>query len=139
MAGTTGKPGFFRGVMGRIGDAIALGNNYNRQTGAWTATPGQWIGGIGSRALNVVAPGLGTVANTIGNGLYGSGPLRGVLDANGNGLGGSESPQIGGVQRETIGLQPGRVQPNLGFGSAGVSFGGMPASSPGWSSPNQLG
>lgn len=33
------------------------------------------LGGIGSRALNVIFPGLGTAANVAGNAYYGVGPL----------------------------------------------------------------
>jgi len=90
------------------------GNNYDRQTGRISATPGQVIGGVGSRILNFVLPGAGTALNVVGNGLHGSGPLRGVLDRNGNGFGG---PQISPVQREPIAVDRGGFQgpSNLGF------------------------
>lgn len=69
-----GRPGFLRGLAGRIGDKFVWGDNYNRQTGQWHSTPGQVLGGIGSRALNMFVPGAGTLVNAVGNGYYGQGP-----------------------------------------------------------------
>lgn len=43
-------------------------------------TTGQLLGGIGSRALNVVFPGLGTLANVAGNAYHGGGPLAGLFN-----------------------------------------------------------
>lgn len=74
------RPSGFRNFLGRVGDRFVWGNNYNPSTGQWSATPGQVIGGIGSRALNFVLPGAGTVANTIGNAYHGSGPLGGLFN-----------------------------------------------------------
>lgn len=74
------RPSFLRGLAGRIGDRLVWGNNYNRQTGQFTATPSQIIGGLGSRALNFILPGAGTAANVAGNAYYGAGPLGGVVD-----------------------------------------------------------
>lgn len=69
------RPSFLRGLAGRVGDRLVWGKNYNPQTGRFTATPTQVIGGIGSRALNFLIPGAGTAANIAGNAYYGSGPL----------------------------------------------------------------
>ena len=69
-----------RNVAGRIGDRLVWGQNFDPQTGRFTATPAQVIGGIGSRALNFVLPGAGTAANIAGNAYYGSGPLGGLFN-----------------------------------------------------------
>lgn len=53
------KPSWLRGALGRIGDKIVLGDNYNRDTGQWKATPGQYIGGIGATLGGMAVPGLG--------------------------------------------------------------------------------
>lgn len=45
--------------FGRVGDMIASGNNYNRETGQFSATPGQWAAGIGSKLAGLF---LGPVA-----------------------------------------------------------------------------
>lgn len=47
------------GLWGRVGDYIASGNNYNRDTGQFSATPMQWVTGIGSKLLGVVNPAAG--------------------------------------------------------------------------------
>ncbi len=75
MAGNGNKPSMGRNILGRIGDRLAWGNNYNSQTGQFSATPGQWAGGVLSTIGNVLYPGSGRVATTIYNGTQGQGPL----------------------------------------------------------------
>jgi len=59
------------GDMGlRIADRFVAGNNYDRSSGQWRATPGQYIAGIGSKALGLVNPALGQVANFAANRYY---------------------------------------------------------------------
>jgi hypothetical protein len=53
---------WLRGLGLRLADHFVSGDNYNHDTGAWTATPGQYVSGIGSGLLNLLAPGLGTLA-----------------------------------------------------------------------------
>lgn len=77
MAGTGRKPNIVQNFLGRIGDRVVPGNNWNPQTGTWTATPTQYIGGIGGIVGNAVAPGLGTLIRngthgaTTGEGMFG--------------------------------------------------------------------
>lgn len=77
MAGTGKKPNIVQNFLGRIGDRVIPGNNWNPQTGTWTATPTQYLGGIGGVVGNAVAPGLGTLIRngthgaTTGEGMFG--------------------------------------------------------------------
>lgn len=82
MAGNGNKPSLGRNILGRIGDRLAWGNNYNSQTGQFSATPGQWAGGILSTVGNVLYPGSGRVATTIYNGTQGQGPLGRIFNGN---------------------------------------------------------
>lgn len=68
--------GRVRNFLRGVGDRIAWGP----KTPEHSFTTGQLLGGIGSRALNVVFPGLGTAANVAGNAYYGAGPLGGLVD-----------------------------------------------------------
>lgn len=71
------RPSGIRNFFGRIGDRLVPGNNYNPQTGQWTATPGQYAGAVGGVVGNLVMPGSGTLIRsavngaTTGNGLFG--------------------------------------------------------------------
>lgn len=76
MAGQ-GKPaGRVANFFGRIGDRIVPGNNWNPQTGTWTATPTQYLGGVGGIVGNAVVPGMGTL---IRNGVHGATTGQGVF------------------------------------------------------------
>jgi hypothetical protein len=46
----------FRGL-----DRLVPGNNYNRSTGQWSATPVQYIGAVGGLVGNAILPGAGGV------------------------------------------------------------------------------
>ena len=46
----------FRGL-----DRLVPGNNYNRATGQWAATPTQYIGAVGSVVGNALLPGSGSI------------------------------------------------------------------------------
>jgi hypothetical protein len=72
-----------------VGDRLAWGP----KGGDKSFTPFQLLGGIGSRALNFVLPGVGTAANIAGNAYYGAGPL---------GFIGRNMGQPGGVQPQPI-------------------------------------
>lgn len=54
----------FLGGLKNIGlralDKVVLGDNYDGQT--WSATPGQYIGGIGSTLAGLAIPGAGIIA-----------------------------------------------------------------------------
>jgi hypothetical protein len=76
MAGTGKKPNVVQNFLGRFGDRLIPGNNWNPQTGTWTATPTQYIGGIGGIVGNAVAPGLGTL---IRNGTHGATTGQGIF------------------------------------------------------------
>lgn len=56
---------FLRGAGLRLADRFVSGQNYNPQTGAWTATPGQYVTGIGSRVLGFINPAAGFAANRL--------------------------------------------------------------------------
>lgn len=48
----------------RLADKLGpSGNNYNRETGAWSATPVQYATGIGANLLKLVNPLAGQVAS----------------------------------------------------------------------------
>ena len=49
-------PGFWRNLLGGIGDRLLPGENYNRDTGDWNATGGQWATGIGSKVAGAINP-----------------------------------------------------------------------------------
>lgn len=82
------------------------------------------LGGIGATLGGLALPGLGAVLRQAGNGLYGQGPLAGILDANGNGLGGS-----GGDYRLS-GYPVAIPKPELGGNL------GLPSSAPSFANPN---
>jgi hypothetical protein len=67
--------------FGRVGDMIASGNNYNRETGQFNATPGQWAAGIGSKLAGLfLGPVAGQVAGRVADGYYGKGPLSNIFN-----------------------------------------------------------
>jgi len=122
-------PGNFLGNVGtRLADRVAWGQNRDPNNGRLIVQPYQVVGGVVSRGLNAVAPGLGTVLNFFGNRIanrrhagwpvmesVGRDPL--ALDIN------------GAVGKPTVGtLGP---VPNLGLGSAGPSGPAAPLGSQG--------
>lgn len=72
------------------------------------------IGGIASRGLNFVVPGAGTLANTLGNAYYGTGPLGGIFGNRGQAPAGG--PAGGGMATQ---FNPGQFNPGLPY-SPGV-------------------
>lgn len=100
-------------MVGRLADPFVSGSNYNRQTGAWSASPGQYITGLGSTALSLFNPLMGRVARTAANGYYGQGPLASLLKRGGTPLAQGVAtqpnlgmPQMGGTRD---GYQPPQV------------------------------
>lgn len=69
MAGNNNR-GFLGNLSGRVTDRIAWGPNRDPNTGRVYVTPAQVAGGVGSRVLNTVVPGLGTLFNILGNRYY---------------------------------------------------------------------
>lgn len=74
------------------------------------------MGGLGSRALNLLLPGLGVAANVAGNAYYGAGPLGGLRN---------QFAGPGNVQRQGIDA-PGVQVPDA-TGAIGLGHLGMPA------------
>lgn len=62
-----GFGGWLKGLGYRLADRVIPGNNYNRNTGQWSATPGQYATGIGGILLNLAVPGAGTLLRTGAN------------------------------------------------------------------------
>jgi hypothetical protein len=115
------KPSGVRNFFGGLVDRIALGNNYNRQTGQFSNVGRGLAGrGLGVLATAVGGPLAGRVVNTgVGNYIdtgsvtrygYGTGPAARLF--------GRDANSVGDVVPEQIG--PGRPSGgNLGFGGGG--------------------
>lgn len=65
-----GFGGWLRGAGLRLADHFVSGNNYDRNTGQWSATPGQYVTGIGSKLLGLFNPLLGAAAGRGANYFY---------------------------------------------------------------------
>lgn len=101
---------WLKGLGYRIADHFVSGDNYNPQTGQWNATPGQYVSGIGSGLLNLLAPGLGTLAGKGFDRYYNS------------------HPNMGGPTQSQIPLNSSISVNDLGWGNLGL--GGMPSYNP---------
>lgn len=104
MAGNGGKPNVFQNFLGRIGDRIVPGNNWNPQTGTWTATPVQYLGGVGGVVGNMVAPGLGNIIRSGTHGATTGEGMFGFLQRNGNFQGNPVNPMTFNPQFGTNGM-----------------------------------
>lgn len=116
-------PGNNRGFLGNVGgravDRIAWGNNRDPNNGRVILKPGQLAGGLISRGINLVVPGLGTAINHIGNKIYSNRqPGWPVMES----IGMPEPMQITTVGTSKPDTRSGTVGPatqNLGLGNAG--------------------
>ena len=48
------EPGRFKNFLGRVGDKFVPGDNYNSQTGQWSATPLQYLGAAVGPAVGMM-------------------------------------------------------------------------------------
>ena len=54
---------WLRGLGLRLADHFVSGDNYNRATGQWSATPGQYMTGIAGKVAGIFNPLLGLAIN----------------------------------------------------------------------------
>jgi hypothetical protein len=135
------KQNFWQRLLGGAANAALPGSPYSRYSGFDpTLTRNSIISGV----IGQVAPGGGTIANTIFNrsstaqaahaGQQGiAGLIRAADASNKSQLREFQNPD-GSIQPDFVGAQPGRFDPGAapepqGHGLAGLALGGMPAGS----------
>lgn len=103
MAGQGKKPNFVQNFLGRIGDRVIPGNNWDPNTGTWTATPVQYLGGVGGVVGNMLAPGLGNIIRSGTHGATTGEGMFGFLQRGGNFQGNPVNPMTFNPQFGTNG------------------------------------